>query len=101
MHALTHLHQVKQWNLQANNVSGVVFSTGQDVHSLAVIMKRLQAITIKRSRGTFNKMSIINKMKALKVTKKKTDAARSEGSPTPELVLGSDGESSVLAVFSS
>ena len=82
-------------------MSGSVFNTGQDEHSLPVIMKRLQNITIKRSRGTFNKMSIINKMKALNSSKKKFRAehlfkadAASSGSTTPDVtsVLGADGE---------
>ena len=49
-------------------------------------MKRLQNITIKRSRGTFNKMSIINKMRALKASasKKQFDVPKMEGSATPE-----------------
>ncbi len=76
---------------QAKTVSSSVFTSGQDSHSLPVIMKRLQNITIKRSRGTFNKMSIINKMKALKATKKKTDATRSEGSATLDLVSEAEG----------
>ena len=76
--------------LQANTVSGLMFNTGQESHSLPVIMKRLQNITIKRSRGTFNKMSIINKMRALKASasKKQFDVAKLEGSATPE----SEGE---------
>jgi hypothetical protein len=67
-----------------------VFTTKQDSHSLPVIMKRLQNITIKRSRGTFNKMSIINKMRALKASasKKQFDVPKLEGSATPE----SEGE---------
>ena len=71
--------------MQANNVSGIVFAYGQDSHSLPVIMKRLQAITIRRSRGTFNKMSMINKMKAMKAAKKRT-----EGSSIPD--SGLEGE---------
>ena len=53
-------------------------------------MKRLQNITIKRSRGTFNKMSIINKIRALKASasKKQFDVPKIEGSATPE----SEGE---------
>ena len=55
-----------------------------------MIMKRLQNITIKRSRGTFNKKSIINKMRALKASasKKQFDVPKLEGSATPE----SEGE---------
>ena len=67
-----------------------MFNTGQDSHSLPLIMKRLQNITIKRSRGTFNNMSIINKMRALKASasKKQFDVPKQEGSATPE----SEGE---------
>lgn len=81
-------------NLQANVVSASVFMSGQDSHSLPVIMKRLQNVTIKRSRGVFNKMSIINKMRALKASasKKRFDVAAPEGSATPELGSEADGE---------
>ena len=86
-------------SVQVGNVSAGVFNTGQDQHSLPVIMKRLQNITIKRSRGTFNKMSIINKMRAnvnatdkrSKVDHLKTDVIMS-GSTTPDILPGSDGK---------
>lgn len=82
--------------MQVGNVSASVFNTGQEQHSLPVVMKRLQNITIKRSRGTFNKMSIINKMKALNASKlkgthSKTDAVASE-STTPDILPGADGK---------
>lgn len=84
--------------VQVGNVSASVFNTGQEQHSLPVVMKRLQNITIKRSRGTFNKMSIINKMRAtMNATNKrskadhlKTDVITSE-STTPEILPGADG----------
>lgn len=80
--------------MQANVVSASVFTSGQDSHSLPVIMKRLQNVTIKRSRGVFNKMSIINKMRALKASasKKRFDSAALEGSATSELGTEADGE---------
>ena len=87
------------WQMvQANTVSAAVFSTGQAQHSLPVIMKRLQATSIKRSRGTFNKMSMINKMKALRAakrmdSKKRPDVARSDGSASPDTAaFAGDGE---------
>lgn len=83
---------------QVSNVSGSVFNTGQDEHSLPVIMKRLQNITIKRSRGTFNKLSIINKMKALNASKRKFRTehlfkadSNTSGSTTPDIPPGTDG----------
>lgn len=77
-------------------MSASVFNTGQEQHSLPVVMKRLQNITIKRSRGTFNKMSIINKMKALNASKLrgthlKTDVIASELA-TPDILPGADGK---------
>ena len=96
---LMQCHSVRLCGVQVSNVSGSVFSSGQDEHSLPVIMKRLQNITIKRSRGTFNMMSIINKMKALNASKKKFRADQlmkadgaSSGSMTPDIVPGTDGD---------
>lgn len=85
--------------VQVGNVSASVFNTGQEQHSLPVVMKRLQNITVKRSRGTFNKLSIINKMRAtvnasnkkFKADLLKTDVVTS-GSTTPDILPGADGE---------
>ncbi|KAL3145195.1 Translin-associated factor X-interacting protein 1 [Trebouxia sp. C0010 RCD-2024] len=80
------------------NISASVFNTGQDQHSLPVIMKRLQNITIKRSRGTFNKLSIINKTKALVASKKKLKADQlktdviTPGINDADILPGADGQ---------
>ena len=92
-------HHTGPCSVQVGNVSASVFSTGQEQHSLPVVMKRLQNITIKRSRGTFNKMSIINKMRAIvtasnkrsKADQLKTDVVVS-GSTTPEILFAADGK---------
>lgn len=87
--------------VQVGNISASVFNTGQEEHSLPVIMKRLQNITIKRSRGTFNKLSIINKTKALIASKKKVKAdetktdAITPGGTTPDILPGADGKISL------
>lgn len=86
--------------LQVGNISASVFNTGQDQHSLPVIMKRLQNITIKRSRGTFNKLSIINKTKALVASKKKLKADQlktdviTPGINDADILPGADGKTS-------
>ena len=80
--------------MQVGNVSASVFNTGQDEHSLPVIMKRLQNITIKRSRGTFNKLSIINKTKALVASKKKLKTATSTGATISDILPSADGKAS-------
>ena len=84
--------------MQVSNVSASVFNTGQDEHSLPVIMKRLQNITIKRSRGTFNKLSIINKTKALVASKKKLKTATSTGVTSSDILPSADGKASNLLV---
>ena len=92
--------------VQVSSVSASVSNTGQEQHSLAVVMKRLQNITIKRSRGTFNKLSIINKMRAtvnasnkrFKADLLKTDVITS-GSTAPDNVPGADGETCVKCVL--
>lgn len=85
--------------VQVGNVSASVFNAGQEQHSLPVIMKRLQNITIKRSRGTFNKMSIINKIRATVIAsnkRSKADHLRTDmitsGSTTPDILPGADGK---------
>ena len=91
-------------DVQVGNVSASVFNTGQEQHSLPVIMKRLQNITIKRSRGTFNKLSIINKMRAtvnasskrFKADHSKTDATTS-GS-IPDILPDADGKTRLKCV---
>ena len=84
--------------MQVGNVSASVFNTGQDEHSLPVIMKRLQNITIKRSRGTFNKLSIINKTKALVASKKKLRTATSTGVTNSDILPTADGKASNLLI---
>ena len=39
--------------MQVETVSNSVFKAGHDKHSLPVLIKRLKATSIKRSRGTF------------------------------------------------
>lgn len=84
--------------VQVGNISASVFNTGQDQHSLPVVMRRLQNITIKRSRGTFNKLSIINKTKALVASKKKLKADQlkadgiTPGVTNPDMLPGVDGK---------
>ena len=91
--------------MQANTVSAAVFNSGQEQHSLPVIMKRLQAISIKRSRGTFNKMSMINKMKALRAakrmdSKKRPEVARPDGAATPDVATSAaEGEHALAERF--
>ena len=62
--------------MQVETISNSVFEAGHDKHSLPVLMKRLKATSIKRSRGTFNKMSIINKMKMLNISKRGRDVVK-------------------------
>lgn len=77
--------QIASSAVQVETISNSVFEEGHDEHSLPVLMKRLKATSIKRSRGTFNKMSIINKMRTLGLaaSKKHRDSVKL-GSMTPE-----------------
>ena len=70
--------------MQVETINNTVFEPGHDKHSLPVLMKRLKATSIKRSRGTFNKMSIINKMKMLNISKRGRDVTKGLASLTSD-----------------